>query len=326
MTQGDSARFTYLLEPSNDWISSCKLNKSIVHNIDWQALLQKSFDIKTIYVWDEVNSDGFTISVFSVGPFHIGYIGFPTGGTIKGKPIDIKIINGLQENKLPLKIHAIRFTNSSFMDKQIINLPSELTNETSIEKLWEWKQENLPKAVRSDIRKSKKNGVEIDNAIGLKDGVNIYELYRKTIKRNKGNERYNSKYFEQLIELSKNNKDIQCIKATYNNKTAGFVVLLIQNKIAYYLHSVYVQELQRFRSSDLLLNSAIDWCKIHNIEKFNFMSSPIGNESLEFYKRKWGGETRLQKTYTIILNPIMMKLFDIGNYVRNKIFILLRWK
>lgn len=317
-------KYHFFFEPTKTWHDVCHKNENIIHSEEWQQLLSKSFNSMPIYCWDDDQQDGFVITVFRTGPFRVGYIGFPTGGTIKSQPITQAVVEKIKKSLLPKRIDLIHFANSAFSQSSNIQLPYTTTLETAIIDLKNWDQSKLSKTLRADIRHALENQIKIIEIIDLNEGVEMYNLYRQTIKKHSGNLRYSKKYFYHLIELSIKQKNLKCLEAIIDNKSAGYFIVLKQGIVAYYLHGANDPLYQKYRGSDLLFLEAIKWTKNIGTKEFNFMSSPINQPSLIFYKEKWGGITKEQKNYTLIINTIKAEIFTGLKNIRDGIDRLFR--
>ncbi|MCH8059512.1 MAG: GNAT family N-acetyltransferase, partial [Proteobacteria bacterium] len=116
-----------------------------------------------------------------------------------------------------------------------------------------------------------------------------------------------------LIDLARTNPQVRVILARIENKIAGFTVVVRHGPVAFYLHGGMRLEFKRYQPSALLLHEAIQWAQGLGCQSFNLMSSPAEQQSLIWYKEKWGAETREHRTYTLVLRP-SYRLFRIAEY------------
>lgn len=311
-------------QPLHDWSELCRQHNSVIHSEEWQAVLQKSFNVETRYCYDATAVDGFAMTVFKAGPFRIGYIGFPIGGTIRHQPITDQYIQALSQKKQELNIHTIRFTDSAFAPQPSLDVPSVPTQETAIVDLNTWQSAQLPKSVRADLRTAERMGVLISSHITPDLAGIVWDMYRRTIIKHGGNMRYTQSYFLHLIELAQHHDSLKIWLARIDDGIVGYVVVLRDGDVAYYLHSAFDNAYQHYRMMDRLFLEMLTWSKQQEVRQFNFMSSPSGQTGLQFYKKKWGGITQPQHNYTVPFRPLMSTLFQWSVYVHNTVLSLRR--
>jgi len=294
-----------------DWAALCARDGLLFHGSDWTDLLESAFNVQTQYIWDEAAGCGGAVSSFSAGPFKLGYLGFPYGGLVGGIGLNEDILQSWRVQlcgQLPV---AIRLPTSAFAGPVDLRLPYEPTQETAIVDLPSWTLAATSGNHRRDIKKAMRSDLEISDANESRDSVELFKLYHDTVKRHRGGLRYNETYFRKLIELAQSNPRIRVRVARLDEKIAGFTVVIRHGSVACYLHGGIDLEYRVHQPSALLLNEAIEWAKGLGCQCFNLMSSPAGQQSLVWYKEKWGAETRQHRTYTLALRP-SYRLFQIA--------------
>lgn len=298
-------------KPPADWAALCAREKLLFHSSDWIDLLESAFNVQTQYVWDDAAECGGAVSSFSAGPFKLGYLGFPYGGLVGGTDLNEEILTSWRvQNRGPLPV-AIRIPTSAFAESVDLSLPYEPTQETAIVDLPSWTLAATSGNHRRDIKKAMRSDLEISDANEARDSVGIFKLYHDTVKRHRGGLRYNETYFRNLILLARSNPHIRVRVARLDQKIAGFTVVIRHGTVACYLHGGIDLNYREHQPSALLLNEAIEWAKGLGCHCFNLMSSPLGQQSLVWYKEKWGAETRQHRTYTLALRP-SYRLFRIA--------------
>jgi len=269
-------KFVFSTVPPKCWQVFCSRQGSLFYNVEWQKMLEKSFSSNTLYGWDGKHETGIVITIFKIGPFRIGYVGFPAGGTLGRQPLTDESIIGLRETLLPTTLHLLRIPVSAFGEKVVLDLDAVTVPETAIINLQEWQLLQMPKLNR-DIKKANRSGLEVIDASPVPShGKKCFQLYKDTIQRHDGNLRYNQNYFDALIQLSDNQPNLRCLLALLNDQIAGFVVIALHGKTAYYLHGAMDLSLRRYCTSDRLMYEAIVWAKDNRMNCFNFMASPSG--------------------------------------------------
>ena len=303
--------------PPDFWDRHCIKNNNIFSSSQWHNILKEGFNCTTIYISDKNQKDGVSITIFKKAFLKIGYLSFPTGGTLSGETLDNNSIQYILKNILPKFVHILRIPSGKFTPANITCKTFYSCPETYITNLGDWTLEQISKRCRRDINKSIR---ENENVEVIKDpgyAEDFYNLYINTIKKNKGLVRYTKSYFKSIITYSKKNKNIRCTCIKYDRKIIAFLILVVNEKIAYYLHGAIDYNFRKSLPNDLLIYNAIEWAKENNIKTFNLMCSPIKQPSLVKYKEKWGGETSENVTFEYGVSVVHYTLFKLANFILN---------
>ncbi len=316
--------FSVSVDAPPQWDDICSTYNNLFHSTPWQHLLKRAFGSKTIYAWDRGNENGLAITVFNAGPFKIGYVGFPVGGTVNGKALPTAKIMTLKEVRFPVSLHLLRIPVSAFADSLEIPLPFVATPETAIASLGGWNVPSLPPRIRRDIKKALRTSLQTSDIRTPADGHGLHRLYQHTVRHRGGTLRYNAKYFEALAELSKRHNGLRCRLALADGELAGFIVTALSGTSAYYLHAAINPSFRRYTPGDLLLYEAIQWAQSQGMDCFNFMSSPADQPSLIRYKQKWGGMTREHHTYDMPIKALSAAIFRVAQHSYSRLVQQLR--
>lgn len=300
--------FVFTDKPHKLWGELCSQHGDLFNTPQWHAVLSKGFGSDVLYGWDETASIGITITVFKAGPFRIGYLGFPVGGTMGGGTISPAMIEALKKTEFPNIIHCLRIPVSAFAENVNLALPAKMTPETSIENLQEWRPE-INHRLHRDVKKAERSPLRVVDATESSQGRFFFHLYRDTVSRHHGSMRYTLSYFCELINLARVSPRLRCLLAMTGDKVAGFLVVACHHKTAYYLHGGMDPAFKRYTPSDLLLYEAINWGKQQGMTCFTMMASPSNQPTLIRYKEKWGCITREQRTYDLGLQPFQTMIF-----------------
>lgn len=274
--------------------------RNLFDNVLWQQHLHRAFASRTLYGRYQPTSALFTITLFRVGIFNIGYLGFPVGSA----SLSSVAIDTLQDADYPIPIHILRFAPSAFgavdvsNQDTLPNLTPITIPETAITDLQKWNMASLPK-LRRDIKKANRSGLDILEAHSGNHDETLYRLYKTTVRRHAGNLRYPPIYFKGLVELSEETELIRCLLATKDDQIAGFIVTAQHGETIYYLHGGFNPIFRTYGVSDKLVHGAIEQAQQSGAECFNLMTSPADQPSLVKFKEKWGAVTRPQNIYTI---------------------------
>lgn len=291
----------FSLDVPRDWDDTAGKDAAVFGTSGWQALLESSFDCRTLYAWDD--KCRVAITVFRAGPFAVGYLGFPAG-SIVGEPTTLpSVINELKVRQSLRGIACLRVSFSAFGARPDLTYSCVSNPETAITNLQSWNLMCASKNLRRDIRKAERTGLEIDSKVDSTLGAELFGMYASTVKHHGGSLRYNAQYFSALLDLTRSNPAVKVYTAKHGADVAGFAVVIYHGDAAYYLHGASKTEFRQLSPSDLLLAEAIKEAASSNCGTFNFMASPPNQAGLIRYKEKWGGETRQMPTYTIPVSP-----------------------
>ncbi|MFQ6023267.1 MAG: GNAT family N-acetyltransferase [Acidiferrobacterales bacterium] len=294
--------FVFTPEPPNHWDAVCSTYSALFHSPGWQSVLNQAFGSQTMYGWNAGAQTGVAITVFKVGPFRVGYVGFPIGGAIGASPLEPTMVLGWQKAYFPAKLHCLRFPVSAFNTPMALDLPCQKTPETAILELQEWQITNLPK-LRRDIKKASSTGLQVIDAQSPAQGNILHRFYRDTVLRHGGKLRYNVGYFSSLISLAQRHPGLRCLLAILDEEVVGFLIVVLHARTAYYLHGAANPSLKQLSPSDVLLHEAINWAQDKDMDCFNMMPSPSHQTSLVRYKEKWGGITKQQQVFDLAVKP-----------------------
>jgi len=293
-----------------DWDEMCKQRHSLFAHSDWQELLHQSFGTGTLYISFPQLRSVATVTVFRAGPFSIGYWGFPlpVSTTESCAPIQSGLPEELRRTLSDMQLTHLRLTVGAFAPPCPLPFQHQHLPETAIRDLKTWRQDDLGSSTRRNIKTAQRllRIVEADNGEQAKT---MHQLYRETVRRHSGTLRYSAEYFHRLVALGSRNPVLRCVLAIHEQQIAGFVVVALEGRTAYYLHGATRAALQHCRPSDLLFHESIQWARDRGMQEFNFMASPREQVSLVRYKEKWGGTTRDQSVYEIPIRPIGSSLF-----------------
>ncbi len=282
-----------------DWPTLCETDRLLFHSPAWLELLESSFNVQTQYIWDDDARCGGAVSSFKVGPFRLGYLGFPFGGVIGNTAVTDDVLRCWREHRSDILPMAVRVPVSAFAESVDLDLSYESTPETAIVDLPSWTLDVTSGNHRRDVKKAMRSDLELADASGAADGVEVFRMYSDTVKRHRGALRYNEAYFVNLVKLAQSNPHVRVLLARMADAIAGFTVVVRHGPSGFYLHGGTHPAFRQYQPSAVLLYEAIQWSQSLGCSCFNLMSSPADQESLVWYKEKWGGETREHRMYTL---------------------------
>ncbi|MCI0590730.1 MAG: GNAT family N-acetyltransferase [Gammaproteobacteria bacterium] len=284
---------------------------SVFADLAWQGVLEKAFRAKPLYFLDPDQQDGFVVQVFPKGPFRVGYIGFPIGGTVRGASIGPDRLERVRRASRYHKIHTLRLRASAFRSEEDLAIDAVQELETAVLDLQRYEPEAIAK-VKRDINRARRFHVMVHERSDEDLAPLLYRLYASTISRHQGIVKYNLTYFSELIGLTRVDPRAQILIATVHGHVAGYLVLVMERDTAYYLHGAVEEDYKSYGVMDMLVYEAIGTSKRSGMQLFNMMISPANQVSLVRYKEKWGGTTRSHLSYEIGFSPFWNTMLQLA--------------
>ncbi len=284
--------------PPPEWPGICEAQGSLFHTRDWQSVLEQGFNARSLYCWDAETGDGAAVTLFRAGPFRIGYLGFPVGGTLCDRMHPGQLVAALRNAAGVPRPAALRVPVSGFGASAAPSGAAATTPETAISDLQSWRLEQLSGNMQRDIRQAQRSGLELADVADTGEGAALHTLYQATVQRHQAAVRYTDAYFRALIELAARHPNVRILVARHDGEIAAFAVFVRHGVTACYLHGATNLALRKLQPTALLLCEGIEWAQNEGCSIFNLMSSPSGQDSLVTYKERWGAETREHRTYT----------------------------
>lgn len=279
------------------WEALCAEQGSLFDSAAWQEVLSRGLGARPLYL---VQGDAAAVlNRFRAGPFVLGYLSHPAGGLLRGDTPERLVADVMRQRGAP---HLLRLPWSPFTTTDPLPWRSRAVPETAIEKLQSWREETLPAGLRRNIRKSRRAGVEVRD-LGPSEATRVHALYRDTLERQGGSARYSLAYFRALLEFGSRDRRLRCLGAWLEGELAAFLVVARHRTAAFYLHGGMLPEKAQAQAPTRLFAEAIHWAREEGCTRFNFMSSPPGQQGLVRYKERWGGITRTHHTYEVARSP-----------------------
>lgn len=298
--------------PPPGWDRACEAGSAFFATPAWQRVIERGLAASTVYGWN--GSAGSAMSVFRAGPFRIAYLGFPAGEFVGPGFHVANFLESAAKAGLAPRPQCVRVPVSAFAGMPDLDLPSIATPETAITDLQSWCLDGVPKNLRRDIRKAERSGLIVAETEDPSQGDLLFRIYEDTVQRHRGSLRYSRDYFRALVALSLEDDRLRIWLARDGQHIAGFAVIALHAKTAYYLHGGAAATYRSSSPSDLLLSHSIVDARSAGCQCFNLMSSPPGQAGLVRYKEKWGGTTRQHRTYTVPMRATY-RLFRIAELV-----------
>lgn len=99
-------------DPPPEWKAFCPARRSLFHTSAWQTLLARSFKSVPLYALGPDMAEPFALTVFSVGPFLVKYVGFPAGGLMGATPLTAAVVDQLATALSTQRVDLLRLVAS----------------------------------------------------------------------------------------------------------------------------------------------------------------------------------------------------------------------
>lgn len=267
----------------------------------WTEILNHSFGARVLKLCDDRGE--YLLHSFPYKGFRVAIPTFPI--TISDRDLDSYLNSA--SLKSWVRSNGVHFLRVTGRENVISNAAIIQTQpKTKIHNLECWDFNKLSSSIRRNVRKFERNDFSIMDDAFEEEGAVAYGLYRGTISRHSGTEKYSLKYFEMLLSAARGRAGVHSIFAmNQENKPVGYMITVDHGGITYYLHGGIDFQYQNQRPMDSLFYRAIMASKARGMTGFDMLTSPRDQLNLVRYKEKWGGETSFVSTYTFAFNPVL---------------------
>ena len=264
------------------------------------------------FLADEEGDDGVVWQEFARGPFRLGYVGFPIGGTLQGLAVGKARIARLLGSAPGRRLHVLRVIGAAFNPSEgLTTRAQQFLPETKILDLQQFDPLCIGH-IRRDITRAKQLGVVVSPVESTDHAKAIYGAYAQMVTSHGGAPKYSQSYFSELVQISMREHRMRVYLATVENRFAGFLVAVLERDVGYYLHSAVLPEFRKCSVTDLLLLTALQTARAAGLKAFNSMASPPSQPGLVRFKEKWGGVTQQQTVYELRLSPLIAAVMRAG--------------
>lgn len=281
----------------------------------WLEILRDSLGYKQLSFVFEEGGKKLIISgsIINLGWFKIFYSNMPYGGFWGNYSYFEKAVRYLEEELKRFRVDRIYITRNflnSFPD--LVGFKRDFAYQTVLffdnDGLDAYKKACKYK-INTQVRRAKREGLEIKEINGAQDLSNYYRMYADTIRRNKGNIYWNSTFFRLITERLPQHYSI--LYAMYGDEpTAGIMLIKSKEMIHYFIGASDEKYLLK-RPNDFILYHAIEKTISEGFKSFDFMLTDANDKNLLWFKEKWGSKTFLfDKFQKDISLPIKSKVFD----------------
>ncbi len=194
--------------------------------------------------------------------------------------------------------------------RQVLDL-SAFSSDQDLEKSFE---PNLRWALRKSIR----SGCKV-RAATLNDVPIVQSLYETTMRAKGAPVNYGAERFSGIIE-SLTSRDLGCVYlGTVNDAPAGMAAVIGGANSQHLVQVAVPPQWHPTRLGELLIATTIRDALARHKRFFDFMASPIEDEGLIAFKRKWGGTTEPIHHLVIPAAPLIAQAIDGARWINRKL-------
>lgn len=268
----------------------------------WAAALQIGLDAKVVRL---EGADGGLMACFRAGPFKVAYPDFLIGSP----PLGDAALAARCEAAHQFGADLVRLQTPSPVEDRRVYARHSLGS-IAIASLQDWSERGWEKARRAVNRRSRS---ELQIRAGRRgDGEHLHRLYLSTLHRHSGAARYSREYFEAIAPYA-------ALVAVLDGGICGFVCAGFQGGRACYMHGAHLPQSRSHYPSDQLFVSMLLNARDAGLRSFDFLPSPLGQESLAAYKRAWGGSDISLVVSDLALNPLRARGFSWALRLSNRL-------
>ncbi len=159
----------------------------------------------------------------------------------------------------------------------------------------------------TQIKKAESSALNIREFNGATDFDGFLKLVDKTEHRHGQKVRYPPEIFAALELLHRNNKNIIWRWAEIEGTPVASHIRLIENKSCLNWQSYSDKSYTHLKANQLMTYKLAKSLSLEGVKYMNLGGSPEGAESLEKYKKRWGGEVKTYSCYSY--KSLLGKLF-----------------
>ncbi len=301
----------------NRW--NCPLedrNAPVFYDPLWSRILKESMGYGQISLSFREGGKRLSLtgSVIDLKVFRIFYSNFPYGGFVG----DMDLFPGAQprfeEELLKRKIDRIYVTRNHFCpfpDMEGYTRESAYQNILSLDEAGIRVFEKACKEkVNKNVKKAQREGVAVREVREPGDVEPFFEFYRETIRRKKGIQYWNRRFFDMVAESLSREGKYALLYAMYQGEPIGGILLIMSRQVVHYFAGASKESHLDLRPNDLLFFHAIRSSIEGGYKYFDFMLTDGHDENLLRFKKKWGSATYPFDKFHKDLSPLRSKVFD----------------
>ncbi len=242
------------------------------------------------------------------------YFNVPYGGVVGEMPDHETLGRLLREVGGVVGVARVRFTDSPMISPAGVAGFDRVEQSTQILDLGDGDYEALwtgfKARIRRDVRKAERSGVTVVEATSKTEAAEFYDLYLDSMKRNGAVAKYSKGFVDAIDDELRHTGRGAILLARREGAAIAGVVIVDSKTMSHYLMGGSTTAGLSYCPNDLLLHSAIRRAVEKGMSSFDFLPSGVGDEALERFKAKWGTVSYPISSYTAVMQPVRMAIWD----------------
>lgn len=299
------------------WDSFVNTNSALLfHRSIWASVLREGYGGTPLFCWLEKGGmpvAGLMGAIMDFKLVRVFYAAVPYGGFIGDDSMALELLRQIEPELRKWRVHKIQIAeprhlpiieDAGYLSGEIVRHQLDLTG-YSPESL----EMSYPSSVRRALRKSRKENIEIGEIRDRSEIDKIYELYVKTMARNRAAAKYPIGRFLAIYDLLVPKKMAVIMAAYCEGKLIGSNTLVCSGDTVHSMQPCHDHNYQHKRPNDALVHASLLWTMSQGRQWFDFMGSPAEDHSLQQFKSKWGAQRSTTCNYSKNLSPLRGKIW-----------------
>jgi hypothetical protein len=284
---------------------------SLFQSRRWEAVLEHGYGGSPLYSWLS-GPGGARLGVLGViidlVVCRIFYAALPVGGLLGDRSLIREALPLLERELRKRGVHQAQLIepneSAAISDSgySAVRLPRHIVDlsDRSVEDVWR----AVRPQVRNKVTQSQKRGVEIELLREANQIPAVFDLYLRTMRANDAAAKYPIGRFESIFEHLVGD-GLGCILvAKHQGRVIGSNTLVCSPDAVHDIQLSYDPAALSLRPNDALVFASLKWTIESGRTKFDFLSSPADDTSLQRYKAKWLADEHSVVTYIKDLDPV----------------------
>lgn len=294
------------------WDEFVRMHSSMLfHRSTWADILREGYGGTPLFCWLERADTplaGLMGLVMDFKVVRVFYAALPYGGMIGEDSVVPEFFRyvepelrkrGVHKIQIPEPRHAPILEEAGFTSIEIARHQVDVSGHDSASL-----EASFPRSVRKAIRKSSRENVVIREVSDRSEIEDVFELYMKTMAHNKAAAKYPIGRFLGIFDHLVPKGLGVILVASFDGRLVGSNTLVCSDDTVHDIQLSYDHDYQHVRPNDALVFASLQWTMKQGRQWFDFMGSPVGDDSLEKFKAKWGARRSTTCNYTKTLSPL----------------------
>ncbi len=291
----------------------------LFHRAVWGDVLRQGYGWRPLYVWLEENGKpilGFLGGIYNVGFMRMLYASLPYGGLVGDSSRVADLVGLLGDALRDERIHQVRLAEWGVRPEleslgfEAVELSAHRVNLAAYDEETYFKA--LPHSVRKNVKRSRREGLEISELADRDEVVRVFELYANSMARNGAALKYSIDRFYAIFDVLRPLGLGTILVARHGDTIVSANALVRSDEIVHDVQLSHDHAYQHMRPTDAVMFGSIQWAMAQGCHTFDFMASPKGDDNLGRFKAKWLADDIPAATYIVTYSPLRARLWNLA--------------